>query len=778
MWQRGLQPSVKARAPRASRDTRQRGPAKEPRAPKDSGPVSRPIAPPAPRVIQTKPAPWATLATGSNSGGSRSGAGGVGRGNNAISISDQLESARARATVARNLQQTASRGSRGKGALGTKRQKAGGVRGRANARDGHDRDGGRRHQFTWASHVSGGSAGSVGGGLPGSASPISQMRGAANQVNRGPSNKAGNNSNDLTALVSQHRRKQNELRHKAFKERSAQNNKTAAKGAKKGQRGGGLSSSGAQEQSSLFDWVKPMPKKKSKKDKAKARQKVSEATAIRGMGGNGMGPRKTKKVVVITPAQLEIAQKVARGEELTEEENEVRKLVQNKARKKRKKRPTRLKRILMNERKEHWVATRGSPEAVDETKDDAGLKVEGTSTATESDGAKGTPVVLGTEGEATKEPPCEPGGGVIEATSRPDDAIKENTFEKDTVHNLKEDAHGDREPESTNASPDTKVEAEKQAAPEPVSAADKSLEPAKPAKPAKPFKYPRVPNKQRVREYVVQNLDLSLDQTVSSMLRTLFKFQEKARLSDPLKAKQSRRIVLGLREVFRGVRTKRARAVIVATDIEESPTEGGLDSRVRGIISMAEEHSIPVIYSLSRRKLGKSLKKVKTSCIAIQSGDGAWEELKRAIKMAASLQAEWQAGIRRPNPYDPAVNVTKQTAAASVAQTAGRLDNAANVGGPALDSAGLYAGPSVTGANGGAVAPEADNSSGGGSKRKKKRQKKKKRRKAEGASDDMEAPRPGHHTPVSSSAPSGIDNPSALKYFKLNAAAGEWKPGQ
>ena len=54
----------------------------------------------------------------------------------------------------------------------------------------------------------------------------------------------------------------------------------------------------------------------------------------------------------------------------------------------------------------------------------------------------------------------------------------------------------------------------------------------------------------------------------------------------------------------------------------------------------------------------------------------------------------------------------------------------------------------------------------------------KKRRKAEGASDDMETPRPGHDTPVSSSAPSGPDDPSSLKYFKLNAAAGEWTPGQ
>ena len=103
----------------------------------------------------------------------------------------------------------------------------------------------------------------------------------------------------MNVLILQHRRLQNEARHKAFRERSAQNNKTGgkSKGKKKGgQNTGPLSSSGAQEQSSLFDWVKPMPTKKSKKDKAVAKRKASAAAAAsRAWVEMVWGPGKPKK---------------------------------------------------------------------------------------------------------------------------------------------------------------------------------------------------------------------------------------------------------------------------------------------------------------------------------------------------------------------------------------------------------------------------------------------------------------------------------------------------
>lgn len=55
------------------------------------------------------------------------------------------------------------------------------------------------------------------------------------------------------------------------------------------------------------------------------------------------------------------------------------------------------------------------------------------------------------------------------------------------------------------------------------------------------------------------------------MLRTLMQFQERARLRDAVKAKKARRMVFGLREVMRGIRTGKIQFVVIAPDIERSP---------------------------------------------------------------------------------------------------------------------------------------------------------------------------------------------------------------
>ena len=64
-----------------------------------------------------------------------------------------------------------------------------------------------------------------------------------------------------------------------------------------------------------------------------------------------------------------------------------------------------------------------------------------------------------------------------------------------------------------------------------------------------------------------------------------------ASTSDPIKAKMRRRLVLGLREVHKSVTLQRAKAVVVAPNIEETEQEGGLDDVVGQIIEQGERHS-------------------------------------------------------------------------------------------------------------------------------------------------------------------------------------------
>jgi hypothetical protein len=82
-----------------------------------------------------------------------------------------------------------------------------------------------------------------------------------------------------------------------------------------------------------------------------------------------------------------------------------------------------------------------------------------------------------------------------------------------------------------------------------------------------------------------------------------------------------------LREVVRGIKTRKVKCVVVVSDIEQGWHQDGtgLDSRVADIIALAtrqkslassgslmadddvEQEPTPVVFALNRRKLGKAL---------------------------------------------------------------------------------------------------------------------------------------------------------------------------
>ncbi|CAM9975610.1 unnamed protein product [Ectocarpus sp. 6 AP-2014] len=141
--------------------------------------------------------------------------------------------------------------------------------------------------------------------------------------------------------------------------------------------------------------------------------------------------------------------------------------------------------------------------------------------------------------------------------------------------------------------------------------------------------------------YVNQPPDKEVNDLVFEMLQLLFKFQERARLSDPSKAKTRRRLVIGLREVLRGVKAKKVRLLIVAPNVDAVGGEGGLDDKVVEVIDKAREAEIPVVFALSKRKIGKALRKtIKVSAVGVYSFDGANEQqkqLKRRMETISSL---------------------------------------------------------------------------------------------------------------------------------------------
>lgn len=50
---------------------------------------------------------------------------------------------------------------------------------------------------------------------------------------------------------------------------------------------------------------------------------------------------------------------------------------------------------------------------------------------------------------------------------------------------------------------------------------------------------------------------------------------------------------------------RKACTVVVAPNIEQIESEGGLDDLLSSILTSAEVHNIPIVFALSRKKLGQ-----------------------------------------------------------------------------------------------------------------------------------------------------------------------------
>ncbi|KAK9858850.1 hypothetical protein WJX84_009351 [Apatococcus fuscideae] len=159
------------------------------------------------------------------------------------------------------------------------------------------------------------------------------------------------------------------------------------------------------------------------------------------------------------------------------------------------------------------------------------------------------------------------------------------------------------------------------------------------------------------RTYCCQVITAELNQVVVELLQSLLYWQERARALNPAKAKQKKRLVSGLREVAKAVKSRRARVIIVAPNIEHIQTEGGLDDLLTSILSQAGELGVPVVFALSRKKLGQVFGcRKKMSAIAVLDFSSAEGMYNRMTSLAAAGREDWQQhranGLEPPAPAD------------------------------------------------------------------------------------------------------------------------------
>ena len=98
-----------------------------------------------------------------------------------------------------------------------------------------------------------------------------------------------------------------------------------------------------------------------------------------------------------------------------------------------------------------------------------------------------------------------------------------------------------------------------------------------------------------IREYVHQLITPEVTSAASALLSEIQRMQERAHLQNAVKAAMRKRYVCGLREVLRALKTNKAKALIVAHNIEQIEAEGGLDDVM---VQVRSPHHLPTISSL------------------------------------------------------------------------------------------------------------------------------------------------------------------------------------
>jgi selenocysteine insertion sequence-binding protein 2 len=99
--------------------------------------------------------------------------------------------------------------------------------------------------------------------------------------------------------------------------------------------------------------------------------------------------------------------------------------------------------------------------------------------------------------------------------------------------------------------------------------------------------------------------------------------------------KAKRRLVMGLREVARGIRSHKVKMVVMANNLDEY---GVIDEKLQEIIDLAQSEDVPLFFEFTKRSLGKAVgKTIKIAVIGIQNADGAHQPFKKLTSLAAKF---------------------------------------------------------------------------------------------------------------------------------------------
>jgi ribosomal protein L7Ae-like RNA K-turn-binding protein len=145
-----------------------------------------------------------------------------------------------------------------------------------------------------------------------------------------------------------------------------------------------------------------------------------------------------------------------------------------------------------------------------------------------------------------------------------------------------------------------------------------------------------------VKRHCKQMWRKEIDSRVEAMLKELHRLDARAKERDPLKAAQKRRYVSGLKQVWKLLRVTKIKCVLVPANIEANEAAGGLDDLLDDILGQCYEQHVPIVFTMTRVKLGKALGLKNTaSCVGLLDYSGCGDDYKQLLNLVKEAQEEW-----------------------------------------------------------------------------------------------------------------------------------------
>lgn len=150
---------------------------------------------------------------------------------------------------------------------------------------------------------------------------------------------------------------------------------------------------------------------------------------------------------------------------------------------------------------------------------------------------------------------------------------------------------------------------------------------------------PKLVNSANPRHYAIppyspDQADL-VKELLCKMLAELMRLQKRAAENEKLNNKARRRLVMGLREVPRGIKSHKVKMVVMANNLDDY---GAIDEKLQLIIELCKAEGVPIFFDFSKRALGRAIgKTLKMAVIGVQNADGANQEFKKLNKLAGVM---------------------------------------------------------------------------------------------------------------------------------------------